>query len=132
MNIWKDIWVPYHEGHLPSQFASSNITNFSQLIDKDTKWWDVHMLSSLFPTDIVNKILRIRLPMHGEDIIRWKRTRDGNFSVKSAYNWLRDQEGNSIPSILNQCFPWKKTLGYEITPKDSYVYLEMLAKLSSC
>ncbi|XP_026451964.1 uncharacterized protein LOC113352352 [Papaver somniferum] len=41
-----------------------------------------------FETEVVEKISRMHINISEEDIVRWKPTRDGNFTVKSAYNKL--------------------------------------------
>lgn len=62
----------------------------SELINPDTKKWNIQLLHSLFDNSIVQEILNINLftTSSGQlrkDKLRWTLTRNGKFSVKSLY-----------------------------------------------
>ncbi|XP_026400166.1 uncharacterized protein LOC113296041 [Papaver somniferum] len=104
--IWKDKWIHGCQNLVSSTNWSSNMVHVSQLIDQDTKYWNLSMFNTLFPTETVNQICRIRIPMLGKDRIRWTKTRNGQFTVKSTYNTLLDEASSSNTSS-NTSFPWK-------------------------
>lgn len=119
INIWKDVWVPSLAKHVPSDMSSSLVYKVSQLIDIDTRNWDINMLKALFTNDIIDQIMRIKIRMQGRDKIRWLGTRNGSFTVKSAYNLLLN-ESQYIHDIQNSgvpLFPWKKLWKVQLPPK---------------
>ena len=89
IHVWEDRWLP-----TPSTYKVvsplNNILEFpmlSSLIDTDTKWWKVDLLSAAFlpfEADTIRKIsLSHNLP---EDKIIWIGNKKGEFTVKSAYH----------------------------------------------
>ncbi|XP_026434352.1 uncharacterized protein LOC113331933 [Papaver somniferum] len=116
INIWKDKWIHGCQNLVPSTNWSSNMVHVSQLIDQDTKSWNLSMLNTLFPAETVNQICRIRIPMLGKDRIRWTKTRNGTFTVKSAYNTLLDEVSASNTSS-NTSFIWKRLWSMKLPPK---------------
>ncbi|XP_026399043.1 uncharacterized protein LOC113294886 [Papaver somniferum] len=95
--IWVDRWVishefklePLHPYHLQYEYVC-------ELIIQGTNSWNVPFLNDLFIPEVVNKIVRIQLSVTEEDVIKWMPSKDGNFTVKSAYNKLME------PRIQNQ------------------------------
>jgi hypothetical protein len=87
INIWNDSWIPSS----PSRkiiTARGNVvyTKVSELIDPDTRTWDEVLLRSFFLPVDVNRILNISLAIGMmEDFVSWNFTRNGIFSVRSAY-----------------------------------------------
>ncbi|XP_026459211.1 uncharacterized protein LOC113359854 [Papaver somniferum] len=61
INIWKDVWIPSLKKHVPSDRYSIHMTNVSQLIDIDTKAWNLNLLNALFPNDIVEQESQVAL-----------------------------------------------------------------------
>ncbi|KAJ1380616.1 putative ribonuclease H protein [Sesbania bispinosa] len=58
----------------------------ADLLDANTGQWRFHLLRTLLPAEDVENIIRINVPsVGGEDELIWKLSRDGRFSVKSAY-----------------------------------------------
>lgn len=60
----------------------------SELIIPNTSTWNVSLLHNLFLVEVVEKITRIQINKNEEDITRWKPTRDGSLTVKTAFNKL--------------------------------------------
>ncbi|XP_026399356.1 uncharacterized protein LOC113295223 [Papaver somniferum] len=116
INVWKDVWIPSLGKKVPSTMYSSNISRVSQLIDDNTRNWNHNMLKALFPIDIVDQILQIRIPLIGKDQVRWLGTRTGCYTVKSAYHILLqdslNQQNLNIPN-----FPWSKLWKVQLPPK---------------
>ncbi|XP_026395787.1 uncharacterized protein LOC113290395 [Papaver somniferum] len=114
INIWKDRWFPESTELLPYTNWSSGVEYVSQLIEQDTKKWDLNMINVLL--EIVENICRIRVPMIGKDKIRWTGTRNGKFTFKSAYNILLDESSSGVISSNNN-FPWKRMWNMSLPPK---------------
>ncbi|XP_026459630.1 uncharacterized protein LOC113360325 [Papaver somniferum] len=116
INIWKDRWLSESKELVPSTNWSSGVEYVSQLIEQDTKSWDLNMVNVMFPEEIVEQICRIRIPMIGKDKIRWKGTRNRKFTVKSSYNILLDEYSSGVTSSNNN-FPWKRMWKMSLPPK---------------
>jgi hypothetical protein len=97
--IWKDRWVPN-----PSTFkiiSPPTLLNLDakvcDLVDTNSKWWNFPLLEFLFSSDGVEKIKEIPFSStNQEDMLIWKGTKNGVFSVKSAYHMLKEVEGWKI------------------------------------
>lgn len=107
VHIWTDIWAPDIGTTLPTTFMSSNMKFVSQLTDENTRNWNLNTLNAIFPKTIIDKICKIRLPMIGNDQIRWTGAKNTIFSVKSAYNIpLEDSQSRNLTN--NSQFPWQR------------------------
>jgi hypothetical protein len=88
IRIWKDRWIPK-----PTTFRIQSTprvldeeATVDNLIDKDTKWWDPVVLGNLFEKEEVQMIQSIPLSNTNQrDMLIWRGTANGLFSVKSAY-----------------------------------------------
>jgi ribonuclease HI len=93
VRIWKDKWIPsshYGQIYTPPSLLDEEAT-VSNLIDADTKGWKTHMLESLFAQDEVQMIKNIPLSCtNQEDIQIWRGTKNGIFTVRSAYHIQQD------------------------------------------
>ncbi|KAK6117615.1 hypothetical protein DH2020_048630 [Rehmannia glutinosa] len=91
--IWGDRWIPkppfvYNSSPPPGFTENSRV---SELIDPNTQSWNTQLLSNIFPDDIAQQISRLplsRTPQH--DIWTWYPSKNGKFSVKSAYHTILD------------------------------------------
>ncbi|XP_026396843.1 uncharacterized protein LOC113291534 [Papaver somniferum] len=89
--IWLDCWVigldhppiPY-EG-LVNTLSYSNILDLFHL---GTRTWNTHLVYYLIDAESATKIISMDVPAIGEDTLIWLPDRNGQFSVKSAYNVL--------------------------------------------
>lgn len=84
--IWLSNLLPYSSA--PPLSINPDYRNFtfvSELIDEQHGTWNIALLNNLFCPEDVVKIRTIHLNLHCEDNIKWARTKDGNFSIKSAY-----------------------------------------------
>jgi ribonuclease HI len=88
VSIWKDRWIPK-----PSTFMVQSqpilldpCAKVCDLIDDETRWWKPNLLEQIFSQPDVQAICSI--PISGtnqEDRQIWRGTKNGLFSVKSAY-----------------------------------------------
>jgi hypothetical protein len=63
----------------------------SSLVDVHSKWWNIPLLDSLFTKKEVKKIRKIPLSSTNQkDTLIWKGTKNGVFSVMSAYHMQKE------------------------------------------
>jgi hypothetical protein len=88
INIWNEPWVPSSPSRKISTRRGNVVyTKVSELINHDTGSWDEEILRDIFwPVD-VQRILQIPLATNMmQDFVSWHLSRNGIFSVKSAYH----------------------------------------------
>lgn len=113
INIWKDPWIPKMPHFLaplpyPRDLSRQRVRD---LMDEDGTRWDSSALAATFPPHIVNSIMAIPISSSNQsDCIRWMFSKDGQFTVKSAY-WaakrLKDVASSTPSSSSNNPAPWK-------------------------
>ena len=86
--IWRDPWVPRPHSYRPtSRQGDCRLRRVSQLLTEEGEW-DMGKLQRHFMQDDIDAILTIKpCPRVEEDVIAWAPTRNGVFTVRSAY-WL--------------------------------------------
>lgn len=91
-----------------------------ELIDLDSRGWDLQTPEGNFMEPDLSMIARIPIGRFQEDFRAWHPDRLGNFSVKSAYNMLvmlrRDSEPPSSSTGPDKLF-WKKLWRLPVPPK---------------
>jgi hypothetical protein len=97
IRIWKDKWIPrpstYRVQSIPRVLHSD--ATVSDLIDGDTRWWNKTMLETLFSSEEVHLIQSLPVShSNREDRCIWRGTKNGIFSVRSAYFLLQEMETN--------------------------------------
>ncbi|CAI9767956.1 unnamed protein product [Fraxinus pennsylvanica] len=108
--IWMGSLQPGLHGRQGFSFDEDATVN--SLIDVETNSWDREVLRALFNPNIVEEILKIRLPFNRvRDKLIWDNESSGNFTLKSAYklilNGIVDRIGES--SFQSQDTPiWKR------------------------
>ena len=113
INIWEDKWIPNSPNLKVQTMRGRNIiTRVNELIDPLTGQWDVDLVSSIFSSVDVHRILQIPL-IHGrEDLVAWYFNKNGLFSVKSAYHcqWTQkfDEGGSQAQRADGRREIWKK------------------------
>ena len=76
-------------------FAWRSIHSSCELIDSDTKWWNISLLKNIFSKEEVNLILSMPISATNPgDKQIWRGTKNGLFSVKSAYFIQKELERN--------------------------------------
>jgi hypothetical protein len=96
IRIWKDNWLNTPITHLvqsPPKFLPDNAT-VSNLIDADTKWWKLEWLEMIFSKEDMVAIQSIPISTTDQaDVqIRGGGTKNGVFSVRSAYHMQKEKE----------------------------------------
>jgi hypothetical protein len=93
--IWKEKWIPTSSTHRvtsPPTFLDCNST-VCALIDEHMKRWNTQLLEELFINEEAKVIQSIPLSCtHQEDIQIWRGTKNGLFTMKSAYYIHREME----------------------------------------
>jgi hypothetical protein len=87
INIWDDPWIPTSPSRkILTPRGNIVYTKVSELINPVTRTWDEALLRSMFFSLDVNRILKIPLAVGMmEDFVSWNLTKNGIFSVRSAY-----------------------------------------------
>lgn len=60
----------------------------ADFIDPSTRTWNVELINSFFTVENAQKICRTRVPLTGNDRLVLLHTKNGDFSVKTAYKAL--------------------------------------------
>jgi hypothetical protein len=153
IRIWKDKWLPTpttYKVYSPPSILDPNAT-VSQLVDVDTKWWNNALLERVFSREEIASIQSVPLSTTDqEDILIWRGTAKGIFTVRSAYHMEKDREVANKPegslrarnsglwrSIWQQQLPnaekhflWRAC--HEILPTKVSLYLRKVTTESSC
>ena len=107
----------------PPQFRPGIDTNLkvADLIDQQTRQWNRSLLQATFQQSTMNDILRIKIgEEQDQDKLRWKETKNGCFSVKTAY-WvalsLNQPENAEHTTAREDKKFWNKMWKLHIPPK---------------
>ncbi|XP_059638642.1 uncharacterized protein LOC132280905 [Cornus florida] len=106
INIWKDNWLP--DAFCPK--VSSSLSNHpfqkvEKLLVQNRTSWNSVLIRQFFNTRYFNLIHQIPLSLSGEaDRISWGPSPNGNFSVKSAYKFLRMGRAPTSSTLLQVMF----------------------------
>ncbi|XP_026406880.1 uncharacterized protein LOC113302224 [Papaver somniferum] len=104
---------------------SSTATNIqakarvSDLIDHVNKCWKTDLINDLFDSNTASLILNMRIPRCSKDKLVWTLTKNGFFTVKSAYYALYNQkfhQGVSMAQASQNSF-WKKIWSINAIPR---------------
>lgn len=93
ISILKDNWIPeVTPGTFTTSYPLIDNQTVSALMDGDGKHWNTYLVKEIFPTEISRKILSIPISAEGcNDFPSWPYTKNGIYSVRSAYNLARSQ-----------------------------------------
>ncbi|CAL9223615.1 unnamed protein product [Arabidopsis halleri] len=111
-NVWRDPWTALiapgiTTGPAPLQQANLMIAD---LIDVNTKEWNVEMLKNLFPT-IWTGIRQLRpSKSKAPDKPIWMHTKDGIYSTRSGYYKAMENRIDEQIETNSQGFTWKKEI----------------------
>jgi ribonuclease HI len=101
IQIWKDKWIPRPHSFkiISPPVLLQPESTVNQLIDGDIKCWNRPLLARLFSVEEIEMILAIPISCtNQEDILIWRGTKNGLFSVRSAYHLHKELENNALAS----------------------------------
>lgn len=87
IHIWNDCWIPNSASRkVIIVWGNRVLTMVSELIDPSTREWDEQLIRDNFWPIDVDRILQIPIyHQQTEDFVAWHLTKNGIFSVRSAY-----------------------------------------------
>ncbi|OMP10786.1 hypothetical protein COLO4_04272 [Corchorus olitorius] len=100
IRIWEDSWVPDMRLIQP-QGSADQIAQLpqrvSEILDRENGVWNLESIRNFIPTDVYQAIQRIPIGQTTEnDEIIWPVNKDGNYTVKSGYHVMKDNEVASM------------------------------------
>lgn len=104
VNVWEDNWIPQHNGfkiYTPGA-NSSSIRQVKELLVEDPRGWHQSILENHFLSFESERIQQLPLVQEVlEDSYMWMYSQDGNYTVKSGYNFIKEWHYNSLPGPSN-------------------------------
>ncbi|XP_039057386.1 uncharacterized protein LOC120200684 [Hibiscus syriacus] len=103
ITFWNDNWVP-SLGHLRDYARDDIHADLTQKIHNFVDvhgHWDVAALSQVFIPDVIPHVINVRPPDRNDkpDALIWRWTPELNFTIKSAYTFLMEDNWNEKSSI---------------------------------
>jgi ribonuclease HI len=134
IDIWKDNWIPRAGLKRPlGQKPGEEVSTVSDLLLPDGQGWNEALLNDVFFDGDVADIVKTPVGRAGsEDYIAWNYTKNGIFTVKSAYHLrmqLKDRETNQV-GCSNSCEEhrgWLALWGADV-PGKARIHVWRLAK----
>ncbi|XP_042944602.1 uncharacterized protein LOC122278481 [Carya illinoinensis] len=113
ISIWNNKWLPNGSDFkvrspINTLPADSKV---SSLIFEDLHCWNERLVGDMFSKEEAAQICSIPLSWHGEeDRILWGFTKDGRFSVRSAYHLGNDMGRSRLGNALKGILPTRQNL----------------------
>jgi hypothetical protein len=132
ISIWNDCWLPRQQGHkVWTPKGDSTYQWVKELMIPETRWWNRQLVNNTFLPFEAEQILQIPIMnISRDDVFTWPRSRDGEYTVKSGYQAIKDwNEDNNNPSTsyTNKPNPtWQKLWKMKIPPKHSSLIWRIL------
>jgi hypothetical protein len=128
IKIRDDKWIPFPKPY-PLQAQVQNLNpeaRVCELIDFESKWWNVPLLEQIFPADMVELISNIPIsPRLMKDRLVWAGNKNGHFSVCSAYFLDLEREKRNLGSSSRSSYTkdcWKLLWNLKI-PRSVQLFL---------
>lgn len=105
INFWKAKWlgnfkIEDYVKDIPDRLKNMKVNN---IIDWNRRSWNLEDNSNICPRFIIECIQATHIPEYDKkDEYRWAFNKQGRFTLKSAYSWLLQQNGQ----INNPKLPW--------------------------
>jgi hypothetical protein len=106
IQIWGDRWIPSKGSHrIQSPVRTLPMdAKVSALLDLDTGWWKIDLVNALFNAEEAKEICgMVVCPQRREDQLVWVGTKNGEFTVRSAYHLAHEIECVDEGSCSNAC-----------------------------
>ncbi|XP_026452212.1 uncharacterized protein LOC113352628 [Papaver somniferum] len=87
---------------------------------------NISLITSLFSQDVVNKILALRINTSKHDTVMWAHTRNGIFTIKSAYKVYMNESITPEDASF-----WKKVWSLDCLPKIKFFMWNFFAYMLS-
>lgn len=104
IRIWEDPWLPISKAH--SARSTMRILDkevkVRGLVDVNTTWWKTELVKEVFNEEEANMICSLGVsPCRGKDFLAWEHTKNGVFTVRSAYHLAIERFGKEEGSCSN-------------------------------
>jgi hypothetical protein len=131
VRIWKDRWLPSPGFKVVSPPTVLNPdATVDQLIDGDSRWWNNDLLSFIFPADVMQVIQKIPISCtNQEDVLIWRGTKNGVFSVRSAYYIQQEMASRyeATSSVSGKgALVWKRIWALSIPNCEIFFFMESM------
>ncbi|XP_057249396.1 uncharacterized protein LOC130590838 [Beta vulgaris subsp. vulgaris] len=86
INVWRDPWIADEDGRFISSPMVDNVRQVKDLMMAGSSTWNIDLITRVFNERDTKCILALPLSEQSkEDVITWAFTKDGVYSVKTAY-----------------------------------------------
>jgi ribonuclease HI len=123
IKVMNDPWLRGKEGAWiqSPQVQGAFSIKVNDLMLLNEKRWDRAKIESLFPVDIVNRILDVPLlDMLEEDKLIWEDSTNGHYSVKSGYNLMLTMTGRLADDVIH--VDWNCIWKIHAPPKAKHLF----------
>jgi hypothetical protein len=117
VKITSDNWIPDRPAYMLCPINDiPAVASVNCLVDDQSRTWIPETVNAFFDEETAEQIMQIQISKDGGDFIRWPHTKNGVYSVRSAYNLARTDSffisrskkgGGSSSSAANEEEQWK-------------------------
>ncbi|KAL0410966.1 UNVERIFIED_CONTAM: hypothetical protein Slati_3686300 [Sesamum latifolium] len=122
IKVWHDKWIPRNSTYrlvTPPDTMNNNM-RVTELIEENGRKWNEELIRKLMMPEDADVILSIPLASNTEDKLVWHLSKNGRFSVRSAYNLAVNIEELKIGGCSNSLsknhwdFIWKSVAPHRV------------------
>ncbi|KAI0531226.1 hypothetical protein KFK09_000779 [Dendrobium nobile] len=98
--FWQDKWLGNESIDIILNTSSFSMLKVNSFFSNNC--WDIHKISNEVPDCIKERIIKVPINNHSKDILMFNASKDGKFSLKSAWNAFRNKGHirNVIPCLI--------------------------------